>query len=211
MPVRSLRESGYSLGQVLLGQGGQAVGLVHLAGYLRQEAVRRQADGAQQVLAYTRLDLLLYPAAHAEGFFRCPLSRGQLEEHLVDGGDLVDGQNAIYRRDYLLVDPHVLCRARLDYLQPRTQSASLGDPGPRPCTVLLCLVAGSDAAGALRHHGGDGYGTAPQLRTELLLDLREVRVHVQRHPPRSPGAFCVLCDDHRFTVRGGDDPAMILP
>jgi hypothetical protein len=159
-------------------QSDQAVGLLHVAGDLGQEAVGRHADGAAQRLAHVVLDGLLDGEGDLAGARRLLLAAHELADHLVDGGRVGDGAASLdCLRDaarIVGVDA-VLAHDENDL---GADALGLADLSAGLDAERLGLVAGRDAAGGIGLGGDDGERAAAILRVQLLLHRREEAVEV---------------------------------
>jgi len=113
----------------------------------------------------------------------------ELKAHLVDGTDLLDGEDAFHRPQDLLVDLDVAARAGLADDDPGAAGAGLVDRGAGLDPAPPGLVAGGDADGGLGLHRDDADGLAPKVLVILLLHRGEVGVHIQEEIPHRHSAL----------------------
>ena len=161
--------------------GHEAVGFLHVAGGLGEEAVGSQPDRTgQQRTDLPRDGGLDAPGQMLGGLDFHPLAP-QRAMHLVNRLDRGRHAALLDDRVHLPVAAHVVLRSRFDHLQAGAEPPRFVDRGARFDAVGLGLPAGGDAASGLRQQRDDHDRTVPQTGPEHLFDRGEKAVEVDEH------------------------------
>lgn len=171
-------------GQIGLIDENQTIGLFQFRRRFGQVRIGSHPDRAAEVGPGLPGNRLFDFPGQSPGFFRrLPVDRKR-PHHFVYGKNLVHMKAALDQIHQLMMPLDINLMARLDELDIRAQFTGIGNP--RSCfdSIPFGLIAGGNAAGAVRQHGNDAHGLITQLRSLLLLDGSEVGIKIQKETPQ---------------------------
>ena len=171
-------EVGDGVGELAGEKADEAVGLLHVAGDLGEVAVGGHADGAAEGVADVVLDGLLDGERDLAGVGGLALAAEELADHLVDGGGVGDGADALYGCDDLVGVFRVGGVVAVDEDDAGADAFGVRDAGAGLDAEGLGLVAGGDEGGGVGQGGDDAGGLVAVLGMKLLFDRRKEGVEV---------------------------------